>query len=164
MTNNILESYDMPMRLMHAIAGILSILSLSACTSSSVANGAVTTLGWVLEDAGTDAEGKMLTRVSVYADTVNTTGELERTSIFDVETMPGCEHAPNGDVRCSANGYADEFRLQQNDRTVTFGHRNVPVDAADDGTPFETLKTFTEGDFSGTRLNIGVARTAQEPK
>ena len=152
------------MRTIHTLLATLSIVSLTACNIPTITNASKTTMGWVLEDAGTDENKRELTHISVYADTINTKGELERTNIFEVETMPGCEHAPNGDVRCAADGFADELRLhQEEDGTVTFGHRNIPADENDDDTPFETLKTFNEEDFYNTRLEIGVARNRQEP-
>lgn len=160
------------MRIAAASAGLLCIISLSACGRPSARMDAAgraahpnrTSIGWVLEDAGSDGEGRALTHVSVYADTFNDKGELERTNLFEVETMSGCEHAPNGDVRCTANGYADEFRLREDAGAVTFGHRKIRSDGGDEAVPFETLKTFAGEEFADTRLAVGVARSTQEPK
>lgn len=160
------------MRIAPLMLGLVWTLSLSACTSpkgtmeaaGKSAHPNATSFGWVLEDAGKNVDGKTLTHVSVYADTINDKGELERTNLFEVETMPGCEHAPNGDVRCAANGYADEFRLREDADTVTFGHRKIRSDGSDEAVPFDTLKTFTAEEFAGTRLAVGVARSTKEPK
>lgn len=154
------------MRIAPLLLGLVWTLSLSACASpkgtmeaaGKSAHPNATSFGWVLEDAGKNVDGKTLTHVSVYADTINDKGELERTNLFEVETMAGCEKLSNEDVRCAT----DEFNLRlETSGVVTFGHRTV---AAGDQAPFESLHTFDGKDFSDTPLKIGPARATQQPK
>lgn len=131
-------TYTSPMRTTPLILASLSLLALSACTPADPQDGAMegmphVTIGWLLEDKGTDDTGMQTSHVALLVGTTADPGEVTEHAIGD---YAGCsEEAQPHDgplltLTCWWAGGGDEFQVRMDGTdTLVVSHRGIDEQA-----------------------------------
>lgn len=137
------------MRTTPLVLASLSVLALSACSpAADPQDGAMegmphVTIGWLLEDKGTDDTGMQTSHVALLVGTTADPGEVTEVEIGDYagcgeETMPADGALLT--LKCWWAGGGDEFQVRmEGTNTLSIDHRMLDEQA--DIPEFEQMKT-----------------------
>lgn len=122
------------MRTTPIVLASLSLLALSACAPADPQDGAAegmphVTIGWLLEDKGTDDTGMQTSHVALLVGTTADPGDVTEHAIGDYagcgqEAMP--EDGPLLTLKCWWAGGGDEFQVRMDGTdTLVVSHRGL---------------------------------------